>query len=234
MKNSIFSSFLIALGLVGLGFMVKLGITNFKEMDRVVYVKGLSEKQVEANKVTWPLGFYELGNNVLSLYENINKKNKVITDFLIENGLSKDEISINPPQITDMKASTYSNKEAVSYRYHSSSLITVSSSKVKLVRDLILKQTELLKKGIVIIENSYNNSIEYSFTGLNKIKPVMIEEATKNARNAAIKFAKDSESQLGKIKSAYQGQFSIRSRDANTPYIKNVRVVTTIQYYLRN
>ena len=62
----------------------------------------------------------------------------------------------------------------------------------------------------------------------------MIEQATKNAREAAEKFAKDSESKLGKIKSAQQGLFSIEDRDSNTPYIKEVRVVTTVDYYLDN
>ena len=62
----------------------------------------------------------------------------------------------------------------------------------------------------------------------------MIEEATISAREAALKFAKDSQSTLGKIKKATQGQFSITNRDENTPHIKNVRVVSTIEYYLED
>ena len=62
----------------------------------------------------------------------------------------------------------------------------------------------------------------------------MIEEATVAARNAAGKFAKDSDSKLGKIRRANQGQFVISDRDNNTPYIKQVRVVTTIDYYLKD
>jgi hypothetical protein len=60
----------------------------------------------------------------------------------------------------------------------------------------------------------------------------MVEEATKNAREVAVKFAQDSHSKLGKIKNASQGLFSIQSRDSSTPYIKKVRVVTTVEYYL--
>ena len=80
----------------------------------------------------------------------------------------------------------------------------------------------------------YRYNVQYDYTGLNDIKPQMIEEATKNARAAAVKFAKDSDSELGKIKRAYQGQFSIEDRDANTPYIKRIRVVTTIDYSLED
>ena len=76
--------------------------------------------------------------------------------------------------------------------------------------------------------------ISYEFTKLNDVKPQMIEEATKNARVTAEKFASDSESKLGKIKHANQGIFSIVDHDNNTPDIKRVRVVTTIDYYLKD
>ena len=92
----------------------------------------------------------------------------------------------------------------------------------------------MLKQGIAITEGEYRYNTVYSFTGLNDIKPQMIEEATRNARAAAMKFAQDSGSKLGKIKNASQGQFTISDRDENTPYIKNVRVVTTVNYYLKD
>jgi hypothetical protein len=60
----------------------------------------------------------------------------------------------------------------------------------------------------------------------------MIEQATANARSVAEKFAQDSQSNLGKIKRASQGNFSISNRDYNTPYIKKIRVVSTITYYI--
>ena len=62
----------------------------------------------------------------------------------------------------------------------------------------------------------------------------MIQSATQNARQVAEKFAKDSDSKLGKIKRAAQGQFSINDRDSNTPYIKKVRIVSTLTYYLND
>ena len=95
------------------------------------------------------------------------------------------------------------------------------------------EQAELLKQGIAIVGGDYRFNVSYEFTGLNEVKPEMIEEATRNARAAAEKFAKDSDSRLGKIRNASQGQFSIANRDENTPYIKTVRVVTTINYYLK-
>ena len=111
---------------------------------------------------------------------------------------------------------------------------TVATNDVALVRKVMEKQGELLKNGIAFSGSDYQYRTIYSFNGLNEIKPTMIDEATRNARAAAEKFAKDSDSKLGKIKTATQGVFSIEDRDENTPYIKKVRVVTNVQYFLED
>ena len=163
----------------------------------------------------------------------MNKNNRIVKNFLISKGISNSEISVNAPQIVDKAADVYGNNE-YKERYNVTSVMTVSTNKVDLVRKLMSQQADLLKQGVAITANDYNNTVIYAFTNLNKVKPKMIEQATKNARMAAEKFAKDSESDLGKIKSADQGQISIQDRDANTPFIKNVRVVTSIVYYLKD
>ena len=233
MKNLRFEAVVIAIGLLLLGVFIERGISSFANKDRSVNVKGLAEMEVEADKVTWPLVYKSIGNDLVGLYEQINKSNKTITQFLKGKGIEEKEISINAPEIIDMKAERYNNQES-SYRYNVTSVITVTSDKVNLIRELISSQGELLKQGVAITSGDYRYSVQYEYTGLNKIKPQMIEEATKNARQAAEKFAEDSDSKLGKIRNAYQGQFSITDRHANTPYIKKVRVVTTIDYSLED
>lgn len=224
---------IVAIGMAVLGGQIKQGINKFVEKDRVVTVKGLAEMEVPADKVTWPLVYKEVGNDLITLYDKIKTTNQTIVDFLKGKGIDEDEISINAPEIIDMQAERY-NSNPVPFRYNVTTVITVTSNKVGRVRELISEQGELLKQGVAITGGDYRYNIEYDFTGLNKIKPLMIEEATKNARESAMKFAKDSDSKLGKIKRANQGQFTIGNRDANTPYIKHVRVVTTIDYSLKN
>ena len=112
------------------------------------------------------------------------------------------------------------------------STITVYSKNVDMVRQAMSSVIELGKQGVAISGQNYQNQTQFNFSGLNDIKPQMIEEATRNARLVAERFAADSKSRLGKIKSARQGQFSILDRDATTPHIKNVRVVSTVEYYL--
>lgn len=226
-------SIILAIGIALLGVFIKVGLDNFAGKDRLVTVKGLSEMEVPADKVTWPLMYKKVGNNLNTLYNEINGTNAQIKDFLQKKGITDSEISVGAPEIIDMEAERY-NSNPILYRYNVTTVITVTSSKVELVRSLIQEQSELLKQGIAITGGDYRYNVQYDYTSLNNIKPQMIEEATKNARAAAEKFAKDSDSKLGKIKRAYQGQFSIDNRDANTPYIKRVRVVTTIDYSLED
>lgn len=233
-SSALLPSAIIALGLVVLGFTVRSGIVTFKDRDRIVSVKGLSEREVKADKVIWPLVYKDLGNDPAEMYRQLEKKNQKIVTFLKSGGLTDSEISVNPPTIVDRQADNYGN-EIMNFRYKATSVITVTSPNVDKVRALMNRQAELMKQDIAIVGEEYggSNSPSYEFTGLNKIKPEMVEEATKNARITAEKFASDSGSELGDIRSASQGQFSIESRDASTPFMKKVRVVTTLEYTLK-
>lgn len=217
-----------------MGKSIKSGIVEYKDMDRTVTVKGLCEREVMADKVTWSLMYKELGNDPSQIYDLLEQKNNKVVAFLKSSGIKSQDININPPVITDRQADNYGN-EIMTYRYKATSVITVTSNEVEKVRKLLTKQSQLMKQGIALVSNEYGNtnSVIYEYTGLNKIKPEMIKEATENARATAQKFADDSDSRLGKIRTAQQGQFSITNRDDNTPHIKNIRVVSTIEYTLK-
>ena len=240
MKNVQFKyigeALILAIGLFLAGGAIKSGIVKFKEMDRTVTAKGLCEKEVKADKVTWPLKFKELGNDPAELYDRIESNTQTVVSFLKANGLSDDEISIAPPAMVDQQANMSYSSEQVRYRYKANCVVTVVSKNVDLVRKIVSNQAKLMRQGVTIVSNEYDetSNVTYEFTGLNDIKPEMIAEATKNARKTAEQFASDSNSELGKIKTADQGQFSINDRDQNTPWLKNIRVVTTVVYYLED
>jgi len=222
----------ICVGLVLLGYLISSAALKVKGMDRIVTVKGLAEREVEANIAIWPVKFAEVNNDLSKLYSVIESKSGLVVTFLKKNGFTDDEITISQPAIFDRQAQNYANASKSRFRFAASTTVTVYSKNVPLVRETMKKVVELVKEGIAISGQDYQNKTEFLFTDLNKIKPAMIEEATNNAREVAIKFAKDSGSKLGKIKNASQGQFSINDRDASTHYIKKVRVVSTVRYYL--
>lgn len=224
---------IIAVGIAALGLFVKGGIDNFAYRDRVVTVRGLAEREVKANKVTWPIVYKEVGNDLSAIYDKITANTEKIQNFLTRNGVPKSEILVQPPQIVDQQADRY-NSNTQPFRYIVTSVVVVTSADVDKINGLISRQTELLRQGVAITAGDYQYQTIYEYTALNDIKPSMIAQATANAREAADKFAADSHSSLGKIKSASQGQFDISDRDPYTPYIKKVRVVSTIVFYLQN
>ena len=228
MKKNLFSAGIVAIGLLALGLAIRSGLVAFSNRTHTVDLRGLAERDVPANKVTWPLVYKLVGNDLPDLYEQSNLTNERITQFLKANGIESGEIGYNAPKLEDLQANRYGS-EPIPFRYRVTNVMTVVSDNVALVDSLIKRQGELLKDGIALTVD-YNNQTIYEYTGLNDIKPEMIAEATENARMAAQKFADDSNSKIGTIVKANQGQFSIEDRDPYTPNIKHIRVVTYLTY----
>jgi hypothetical protein len=226
-ENRLIAAALIAVGIALMGLFIKAGIDNFANKDRKVTVKGLAEREVPADKVTWSIGTKVTGNDLPLLYENINIQTDKIRRFLRQNGLDEKEITVNPPSISDLEAREWGDNQK-NFRYIVTTTITVATNKVTEVNAAIFKQAELLKQGVAI----ENSSPDYEYASFQKMKPEMMAEAIKNAQKTAEQFAEASNCDLGSIQTAGQGQFEIEDRDQNTPYIKKLRVVTTITYSL--
>lgn len=231
--NRVWEAAIIAVGIIVLGFCVKSGLDSISSKDRKVTVKGLSEREVEADKVTWPILTKEIGDDLPALYSRINATTAKVKAFLKQNGVKDAEISVNAPVVVDMNAERYGANNH-DYRYNITSAITVTSRNVKLVRSIIARQGELLKQGVAVVDGGYGNGVTYEYVSFQQMKPKMMQEAIKNAEQTAQQFAENSDSKIDKILNAGQGQFSIENRDGNTPYIKKLRVVTTVTYSLKD
>ena len=227
-ENRLIAAAMIAVGIVCLGWFVKAGIDNFANKDRHVTVKGLAEREVPADKVTWSIGTKVTGNDLPLLYESINQQTDKIKSFLKQNGLDEKEITVNPPTINDLEAREWGENNK-SFRYIVSTTITVATGKVEQVNKAIFRQAELLKQGVAI----ENSNAQYDYASFQQMKPEMRAEAIKKAQKTAEQCAEASNARLGGIQTAGQGQFEIDNRDENTPYIKKLRVVTTITYSLK-
>ena len=228
-ENRLFSAAIIAVGIICLGWFLKAGIDNFANKDRKVTVKGLAEREVPADKVTWSISTKVTGNDLPMLYEGINLQTDKIKRFLKQNGLDEKEVTVNPPSISDLEAREWGDNNK-NFRYIVSTTITVATGKVEEVKKAIFQQAELLKQGVAI----ENSNADYEYASFQQMKPEMMAEAIKNAQKTAEQFAEASNSHLGKIQTAGQGQFEIDDRDQNTPYIKKLRVVTTVTYKLKD
>jgi uncharacterized protein len=235
-SNQRYASLILGLGiffgLAALGYQLLASVERFKSYERTVTVKGLAEREFPADIVIWPIQFTAADNDLSALYQTVASSSEKIQKFLQAQGIEAGAISVSLPSITDKSAQQYGNNQNSPYRYTALQTVTVYSDKVEMVRTAMDGLAGLGRDGIVFSQGNYQAQPEYIFTRLNEVKPLMVEEATKQARFVAEKFAEDSGSRLGKIRRASQGQFSIGNRDKNNPHIKKVRVVSTVEYYL--
>jgi len=206
-----------------------------KKYDRYVQVKGLSQREVQADLAVWPINITLAGNDLKILRREIETQNDEVYNFFLNQGFDKSDLTKGSTTISDARANIYNpNAQNSQFRYLAKSEFTVRTSDLERLQNALSESLELISEGIILGSKNEWRPIEYIFTGLNELKPSMIEEATKNAREVAEKFARDSDSRVGKIRIARQGLFTINDRDQNTPEIKLVRVVSTIDFQLED
>ena len=231
-KGNFLAGLAIMVGLICVALSIPRAVNVLNSSKRSVSVRGLCEREVPADKVIWPLQYSIAGDDLSAVYATMESNNAALKAFLKAGGIEDSEITTSKPDISDIFTQEYGGNNR-RFRYVVKSTTTVSTSKVDNVLALMNDQSELIRKGITL-SSDWDSRPTFSFEGLNEIKPEMIEEATKNARATAQKFADDSGSHLGKILNATQGYFTIDDRDSNTPQIKRVRVVTNVDYSLKN
>jgi len=232
-RHGFLSATVIALGIAIAGMAIGWGFIEGRKVNRYVTVKGFSEREVPADLAIWSVTFTVTANALADSQTGIEAGRKQVGDFLTAAGFETSEISHSAPSIRDLEIEERYRRDAKPpYRYIAQGTVTVRTGKVALVRATMERTGELIGAGIVLASENWSTPTQFMFTRLNDIKPEMIEEATRGAREAAERFAQDSGSQVGKIRSASQGIFSIDDRDRNSPEIKKVRVVTTVEYSL--
>ena len=233
-SSSTISFIVLSVALVVAGFLIGDMHRKAKAFDKAVTVKGLSEREVDADLAVWPMQISIVGNDLNGIKVSLEDQKKEVQSFFDQLGFTEEEVDMGVTTILDRKSSTYDRNDYAEYRYVANSDITVRTEDLEKIKRAQNKSLDLIAKGILLNSKNTWRPISYTFSGLNDIKPEMIEEATKKAREVAEKFAKDSDSEVGGIKKANQGLFTITDRDENTPEIKIVRVVTTIDYFLKD
>lgn len=226
-KNMIQGGAIIAAALV-LGLCMVWTVKTLKSYDDTVRVRGLCEKEVPADRVVWRINYSEKSNALADLRGTIRRNNDIIVDLLKQAGFSDDEIKVGTANYDDRY--TYANNTSqITFRYQANQVVTVFTKNLDLVRKVQQSlETDLVNQNILA-----NSWADYQYIGLNDIKPTMIAESLENARTAADEFAKNSRSRIGKMRTASQGYFEVEDLDENTPQVKKVRVVTTVEYYLK-
>ena len=227
---SVLSAVVLALGLAAAGWFASQGMARLKTQDRYVTVKGSAERIVDADLVVWPLPHSVGGNDLAQVQRQLEANTDTIRDFFLQAGFKAEEIVVSPPRLEDRWAYSYGdNRPPERYRYGNT--VSLRTGNVGRALAALRRSGQLVGHGVMIGEGSQP---DFDYTKLNDIKPALIAEATANARESAEQFAKDSHSRIGGIRSANQGVITIGDRDQGSPQVKKVRVVTTVEYFLKD
>ena len=222
----------IGISIVMAAVILAVGLANINTPERSVSVRGLAEREVDADLAVWNMSFSMGANSLESTQKSILERTEVIKRDLIKHGLEESDFTVKPAAITDNSLNSYMDQTKITYKFVAQQTILVRSGKIEAVKSANADSLELVSAGIAVSQD-YDSKVSYEFTKLNDIKPEMIAEATKNARTAAEQFAHDSNSKVGKIKKATQGLFTIEDAAVGLEDKKSVRVVNTVEYLLK-
>ncbi len=236
----IVSLFILAAGIGFAGLKIHDGLTQFRSYDNYVTVKGLAMRDVEADLAVWPIAHVVTGDDLAVVQGVLEDRTKDVMAFLKDSGIADDDIEKQQISVVDLLAQSYRQNNASQNRFILTQTVIVRSEDIAAISKAAENIGDLIKKGVVLAQqnNSNNTGPTYLFTKLNDVKPAMIAEATRNARDAADQFANDSGQTVTGIRRAYQGMFQILPRDEtytipeSAQKFKTVRVVSTIDFYL--
>lgn len=226
----VIASLFLAVGVSVGGSFVGEGIANWNSGRRIIAVKGLSEREVPASVATWSIGYRATGSDLGAINRKLSESTKTVLAFLKTAGFDDKDVSVQPPALHDASMEPR-EKDALPppERYRAEQSVLLRTAKVDLIKPALASASSLMVNGVLLSGSCQPN---YVYNQLNEVKPIMIQEATKNARIAAEQFARDSQTSLGKLRSASQGWFQVEDRDAATPERKLVRVVVDVDYEL--
>jgi len=234
------AALIVAAGIALGGWLGGRGLAAVRAADRYVTVKGVAEQQVQADLALWPLRVVAADNDLAAAQASVTRSLGRIRAFLARNGIDSSLAELQEIQVTDAFANAYRGPNESPTRYIVRQTLIVRSPQPQSVLAASRRVGELVAAGVVLSSQEYGPSgPTFLFTKLNDIKPAMIAAATANARAAAEQFAKDSRTSLAGIRQANQGVFVILPRDQasgiseESQPAKVVRVVTTVEYFLR-
>lgn len=240
MHNGFLPALVVAAGIAMAGWFTGQGFVEGRAEDRYVTVKGISEREVEADTALWPIRFVATDDDLAVAQRLIEESRDQVLSFLERHGIDPASAEVQGLEVNDRLANAYSNVTPES-RYIINQALMVRSGEPAVIAEASQKVSELVDAGVVLsMGGGPYNGPTYLFTRLTDLKPEMIAEATANARRAAEQFAEDSGSRIGGIRRANQGVFVILPRD-QAPGIdeggqrrKTVRVVSTVEYALED
>ncbi|MCG8522277.1 MAG: SIMPL domain-containing protein [Pseudomonadales bacterium] len=231
------SALIIGLCAIVAASLLSQGLMGLRTADRYVTVKGMAEREVQADLALWPIRFVATGSTLDEAQNKARSSREAIMAFLKLQAIDQSAVELQRLDVTDTRANPYAGNNS-EQQYIINQTLMVRSTEIERIRQAAQNVSELVDSGVVLSSDYGPSGPTYLFNGLNDIKPAMIAEATAAARESAQQFARDAEAKLGSLRRANQGVFQILARDQapgvseQQQPVKTVRVVSTFDYYL--
>ncbi len=183
-----------------------------------ITVTGSASCDFESDLIVWRGSFSSYGSTPKMAYQSIKNDADVIKRYLIENGISEDELSFSSVSISQRWVTEY-NEEGDrigeyldGYDLYQS--VTVTSQDIDKVDAVSRDITQLIEANIEF----ESDSPEYYYTKLDELKLSLIEQATENAKARADLIAGGTNSKTTRLLSANLGVFQITAQNSDTEY----------------
>ena len=238
--SSLILSLSLLVGLYLAGQQIGQGTARFRADNRSLIVKGLAEQEVKADLATWNIAFRRAGNDYAQLQSEIKADKEAVQAFLTKQGFTPAEVQQQPTRTVDKLTNEYSNNQGEDKaRFILTGKYTVKSKNVDQVATALGHLDELQAQGILLDSDGGANP-SYALTNFNdQLRPLLLDQATANAKVTAEQMAKKLGVKVGKLRSANQGVIQIFGADQENEYggegsiQKKLRVVSTFEFDLK-
>lgn len=207
-KNNVWIiiSVVLALGVIISSLIMTNGFVQVKADKDTLTVKGSAKKEIKSDLVVWSGSFSSESVDLKDAYNRIKDSQNKVEKYLIDEGISKDEIvfsSINTIPINRILPSgAYSNEID---RYKLQQTVEIRSKEIDKITEISRKATDIINEGV----SFRSNMPQYFYTKLSDLKVDMIGLATEDSKKRAEKMLSTTGNSVGQLKSARVGVFQI-------------------------
>ena len=196
---------------------IAFGLSHFRsESVHTISATGGANVDFESDVIIWRGSFFFFDYTSKSAYDKIKNDSAQVKKYLMNNGITEDEIVFNSVDIYKTYKDIYDDngnyigREQDGYSLEQSVVVTSSDiDKVELIsRDI----STLLETGVELT----SEAPEYYYTGLDELKLGLIESATQNAKERIDIMAENSDAKLGKLRNSSLGVFQITAKNSGT------------------
>lgn len=162
----IVSALILGVAAVISAFMVGQGLRDIRTGDRFVTVKGVAEREVQANLALWPIRFIATGDTLAEAQEQARKSRETIIGFLELQAINTEAVELQRLDVTDTQANPYQSNNG-GKRFIINQTLMVRSTAIDKVRQAAQAVSDLVDSGVVLSSDYGPSGPTYLFDNLN-------------------------------------------------------------------